>query len=457
MCINICLVEDAPYHDTLKSVVNKRFSRQLKYIDILSLPIATNGKVSGVYRDDLVASDSYGSIFLNLSKFNCPHGLIIVLDLALSLDLENHDFSKYPDIAREYELLFNSLQGTELKSYVFSILLAKKAIENQHLQHCLVLVNSSNVPRNQMILIESYLCNFSISINRHKNVSVKCGFGRPLSTDDECSKVIEEAYDLFSQKYLHFEKKVAFDLLDVNFRHQIPHPNDKHSIPRQINCYFIFHESTISESNLLESFKALFDPNKLNGPRQIHVEIMSSLLEFADIKINIQNRTSIDMVRLPCQPGILFFVNLVAFLKSMGIKSVDFTHNMATQEATICFQPKEILRFSSALLSGEGGESISRFQSLITCAKDIVYEDENQVKPYKLNSIFDEWSSGKSSAILDRARADIKVWNPQPLPSKHDHQSIIYPASIWWQRNWMSNIDNNVYVKWKSFPSSSQP
>jgi hypothetical protein len=441
---SICLIEDSPYHDNFKNLIEQSFQTELLYENTLSLPISSSDE----HANETVASKCYWQIISNLSKFNSNDRLIVVLDLDLGLDETTIDDCTDEDIGAEYLSYRPEIDD----KYIFALFLVKKATENNNIKKCLIYINSSNVPVRIIARIEQILQPLSTD-----NVFIKRGDGDELSNNTYCLKLLREANDIFDRAYQTIIENLAFDLLDANFTllispHNSPHPRQYHEIPRDLYCYSIFTKDDLS----VKSYAALFLANDYNR-RHIKIESFTNLLNLAGIntKVHLQD---IETIQVPIQPGMLFIINLIDFLISMEINEINLAYQKDNQEVDLSFEVREIERFSSAILTGFGRNSSWKFRYLMGCRKDIIYDTREKLK-YGTKIIFTSWANKRElTEQVKRSNEEvISNWNPRLLDSREQGKSSIYPALLRWDRDWKSNDNKYIHIKWDSQPCKLDP
>jgi hypothetical protein len=268
---------------------------------------------------------------------------------------------------------------------------------------------------------------------------------------------LKEIEDLERKKF-----SLAFDLLDANFTYMIhpqnvPHISEYSQISKDLYCYSIFKKD---DPLSIQSYEALFlASDRHNGSwRRIKIESFVELLKLANITIETPLKDS-EAIEIPMQPGMLFIVNLIDFLNSMKIEKINLEYQAEKQEVDLSFEVREIERFSSAILTGGGRNSSCKFRYLMGCRKDIIC-DMGEKLQYGMKNVFADWADKKQLQEQEKEiiKETILTWNPRLLDGKQE-ESLIYPAFLRWDRDWKSNDNKYIHIKWdsKSCKSKQDP
>jgi hypothetical protein len=445
MVASICLIEDSPYHRDFREVVEEeQFNKFLRYERNLSIPISSNDEDGA----ETVAYRSYCSLISNLENFDNSDGLIIVLDVMLDLnpeDLPENLRQEFDELANRAQILL----GRELLShYIFSFLLVKKVVDSG-MQKCLIHINSSNIGGGDIDDIEGVIVSL---FGNCIHITIQRGSGKSLRKKDNSRKEIERALNRFRRSHQLIVERLAFDFLHI-LSEGMTHPDNYEDINSNLFCYSLFE----NDNRSVEAYKSLFVLGFSNNEtrRYMTVKVFTEVLRLSSIMVETKMH-DLDQIQVPIQPGIFFIINLIIFLHSMNINQVHLSHNIEAGEIDLKFEVRDIERFSSALLTGNGRCSIYKFHALMACSKDIVYT-YGAPNQYKTFNVFSDWSYRNQIPNVDEVRNMVQHCIPIPLAADNLSDCEIYPSFLRWERNWRLPGDNFIHVKWSSQSSHNNP
>ena len=173
-----------------------------------------------------------------------------------------------------------------------------------------------------------------------------------------------------------------------------------------------------------ESFKAIYryeDPPTLprpKGVRKILIDILKSHLDYLKIKINITKNVPPDnnYLKLPVQPGMLFFINLLYFLHRLNEKrehvidlEIDNSGTQGIATLRIPLNPeKNPEALKQSVVTGNR-KTMEAFRSLVAC-KELLQFTSEEGKTLTL----------VSDDFRDKTNSLIKTWQANKLVDGHE-------------------------------------
>lgn len=369
-----------------------------------------------------------------LSSETVPEDLILILDVGLNLREIREKLCRDYDIPAEVPV--DQVEG---------LALAYEAIKNKKVKKLLIVFASGRgglSPAYEFLKNLTKLREDSVKLVKEelpRTFVPQSGRGVTLTFEkqkDNARKVLKFAYNEFNTAFVNPIPGLVRDLLQARFESSMTdpcHPCFLEEIPDNTLFPKELQNTNISDSEILECYKALYqiEPGILNGAiwrqqrtRYIRLDILKEICRHSQIVLKIEPSPN-SRIQLPIQPGMLFIICLIAFLRSMNINEVVLKYEDG--EAIIVMQLEDARKFDSAVKTG-GGSSTKLFQNLLACKKDIILEHASD--------------KTQRREIEDR-------WPPQPFPEAGAKCLKIFCPKL----NWDVNIDENkLMLKYDSEP-----
>jgi len=199
------------------------------------------------------------------------------------------------------------------------------------------------------------------------------------------------------------------------------HPSSLSDIPQD---FFLKECFTPWTCDRIESFKAIYHYEmpqlypKARGSRKLLIDILQKHLDYLKIKINIVNKKpeTTNYVKLPVQPGMLFFINLFYFLHRLDENeehTIDFEIDNSGLEGKATLRipldpEKNPQALKESVITGNR-KTMEAFRSLLACKELLKFTSDSGKT---LNLISDH--------LIDEASELVKTWKTNKLVSEHD-------------------------------------
>jgi len=199
------------------------------------------------------------------------------------------------------------------------------------------------------------------------------------------------------------------------------HPSSPSEIPQD---FFLRECFTPWTYDHIESFKAIYHYEmpqlypKARGSRKLLIDILQKHLDYLKIKINIVNKKpkNTNYVKLPVQPGMLFFINLFYFLHRLDENeehTIDFEIDNSGLEGKATLRipldpEKNPQALKESVITGNR-KTMEAFRSLLACKELLKFTSDSGKT---LNLISDH--------LIDEASELVKTWKTNKLVSEHD-------------------------------------